>query len=104
MQRDHFRHHSYLNKPYLVLVESGSGRAAAYDAADQLLTEDASGELVRFALQHHVHSETVDDLHAWTPERRLPSWVTERALRQCRLYWLRDGWSKFRDLLETPDA
>lgn len=104
MQLDHFRHHSRLNKPYLVLVEPDSGRAAAYDAAEQLLTEQASGELVRFALQRHVHSETLDDMHPWTAERRLPSWATERALRNCRLYWLRDGWSKFRDLLETPDA
>src|SRR5262245_54556331 len=104
MQPDPFRHHSRLNKPYLVLVESSSGRAAAYDAGDRLLTEQASGALVQCALQRHVHSECWDELQPWTALRPAPSWADERAMRNCRLYWLRDGWSKFRDLLETPDA
>lgn len=104
MPPDPFRHHSRLNKPYLVLVDAASGRAAAYDAGDRLLTEQASGELIEFALTRHVHSEPWDGLQPWGVLREPPSWADEHAMRHCRLYWLRDGWTKFRDLLETPDA
>ena len=104
MQFDPFRHHSRLNKPYLVLVDTASGRAAAYDAGERLLTEQASGALVQFALNRHVHSEPWDDLQHWTALREPPSWADDLAVRQCRLYWQRDAWSKYRDLLETPDA
>ena len=99
-----FPHVSRLKKPYLVLVEPRTGRAAAYDEQQRLLTEQASEHLVGFALQRHVHSERWDALLQDAAHPQPPSWAaTPEQLGQCTLYWLRDSWSKFRDLLETPD-
>ncbi len=104
MNADPFLHAARLNKPYLVLWEPASGQAAAYDAHNRLLTEQASAALVEFALQRHVHSEPWDELHEVATDWHPPSWARDATLNGCTLYWLRDGWSKFRDLLETPDA
>ena len=92
-----------IEKPYLVLVEPKSGRAAAYDIHNRLLTDEASAELVAFALSRHVHSEPWDELKDPAFDRALPRWAHDASLRGCTLYWLRNGWSKFRDLLDTPD-
>lgn len=104
METDPFPHTARVNKPYVVLLESASGRAAAYDAQHRLVTENASAELVNFALRRHVHSEPWDDVNYVALNHRPPSWAGEAAMGRCTLYWLRDGWSKVRDLLETPDA
>ncbi|MBN9205581.1 MULTISPECIES: hypothetical protein [Methylibium] len=93
-----------IEKPYLVLLEPASGRAAAYDAQNRLLTDRASERLVAFALERHVHSEYWDDLKDLGMPRQRPSWAPGDNLSGCTLYWLRNGWSKFRDLLDTPDA
>ena len=103
MQTDPFLHTARINKPYLVLLEPGSGRAAAYDGQHRLLTDHPSTALVAFALRRHVYCEAWDELS----EPRLvepPGWARADTMAGCTLYWLRDGWSKFRDLLETPDA
>lgn len=104
MDADPFLHGARINKPYMVLWEPGSGLAAAYDAHLRLLTERPSAELVAFARERHVHSEPWDELHEVAQTCPPPSWAREVPLNRCTLYWLRDGWSKFRDLLETPDA
>lgn len=93
-----------LEKPYLVLLEPASGRAAAYDVQNRLLTDQASAALVAFALQRHVHSEPWDELKDLGFRRQPPSWAPDDSLSGCTLYWLRNGWTKFRDLLDTPDA
>ena len=103
MAPDPFAHISRLNKPYLLLLEPGSGRAAAYDDQHRLLTEQASAALVGFALDRHVHCERWEELHYVAVHPEPPSWARPEMLAHCTLYWLRDSWSKFRDLLETPD-
>ena len=100
---DPFPHVSRLKKPYLLLLEPGSGRAAVYDEQHRLTTEQASPALVGFALQRHVHSERWEELHYVNVHPAPPSWATPELLADCTLYWLRDSWSKVRDLLETPD-
>lgn len=92
-----------IDKPYLLLLEPQSGRAAAYDVHNRLLTDAASAELVAFALQRHVHSEPWDELKDPAFQRQPPSWAPDTSLTGCTLYWLRNGWSKFRDVLDTPD-
>ena len=104
MQSDPSPHTARINKPYVVLLEPASGRAAAYDAQHRLVTEHASPELVSFALRRHVHSEPWDELNYVVLNHQPPGWARGAAMSQCTLYWLRDGWSKVRDLLETPDS
>ncbi|HEX7382813.1 MAG TPA: hypothetical protein VF291_00775 [Burkholderiaceae bacterium] len=104
MAVDPFPHLSRLRKPYLVLHEPETGRAAAYDDEHRLVTEHASPALVGYALSRHVHSERWDDLRYVDVQPPPPSWACPEQLGRCTLYWLRDGWTKFRDLLETPDA
>lgn len=104
MYADPFLHSARINKPYMLLWEPTSGQAAAYDAHLRLVTERASAELVAFAQQRHVHCEPWDELQGGVQNCPLPSWAGDATLKRCTLYWLRDGWSKFRDLLETPDA
>ncbi len=105
MQADPFLHFARVNKPYVLLWEPDSGRAAAYDACLRLVTEQPSAALVDFALKRHVHSEPWDELQGGALGGALPpSWAQQVSLSRCRLYWLRDGWSKLRDLLDTPDA
>ncbi len=105
MQADPFLHFARVNKPYVLLWEPDSGRAAAYDACHRLVTEQPSAALVDFALKRHVHSEPWDELQSGAlGGAEPPSWAQQVSLSRCRLYWLRDGWSKLRDLLDTPDA
>lgn len=104
MQADPFPHSARINKPYMVLLEPVSGHSAAYDAQHRLVTDHASPELVSFALRRHVHSEPWDDLNYEVLNHQPPGWVRDVSLNRCVLYWLRDGWSKVRDLLETPDS
>ena len=99
-----FPHVSRLKKPYLVLLEPRTGRAAAYDEQQRPLTEEASAHLVGFALERHVHCERWDALLQDAAHPQPPSWASSpEQLGGCTLYWLRDSWSKFRDVLETPD-
>jgi hypothetical protein len=105
MGADSFLHVSRLRKPYLVLIEPETGRAAAYDEDHRLVTEEASPALVGYALKRHVHSERWEEAeYVCSPHPQPPSWALPSERSKLRLYWLRDSWSKFRDLLETPDA
>ena len=105
MGADSFLHVSRLRKPYLVLLEPETGRAAAYDEEHRLVTEEASSALVGYALERHVHSERWEEAeYVCSPHPQPPSWALPSQRSKLRLYWLRDSWSKFRDLLETPDA
>lgn len=105
MGADSFLHVSRLRKPYLVLLEPETGRAAAYDEEHRLVTEEASPALVGYALKRHVHSERWEEAeYVCSPHPQPPSWALPSQRSKLRLYWLRDSWSKFRDLLETPDA
>ena len=105
MGADSFLHVSRLRKPYLVLLEPETGRAAAYDEEHRLVTEEASPALVGYALERHVHSERWEEAeYVCSPHPQPPSWAQPSQRSRLRLYWLRDSWSKFRDLLETPDA
>jgi hypothetical protein len=105
MDADPFLHVSRIKKPYLVLLEPASGRAAAYDEEHRLVTEQASAALIGFALNRHVHSERWEEAeYVCSPHPQPPSWALPGKRSNLRLYWLRDSWSKFRDLLETPDA
>lgn len=104
MDADPFLHHARINKPYVVLWAPDSGQAAAYDARFRLVTEQPSEALLAFARERHVHAEPWDDYHSGLLSEQPPSWLNALPQSRCTLYWLRDGWSKFRDLLETPDA
>ena len=88
-----------------MLIETGTGRAAAYDEEHRLVTEHASPALVGYALERHVHSERWEEAeYVCSPHPQPPSWALPSQRSKLRLYWLRNSWSKFRDLVETPDA
>lgn len=86
--------------PYLLLLQPGQQRGAAYDIGHRLLTADASPKLIAWALQHRVHAASWDDgrdVHNPLPR---PTWVPQGSLAGWQLLWLRDE-STPDDLLRT---
>ena len=76
--------------PYTLLLDPETGRAAAYNSTNQLITELASKELVAFALANARQDLPFDVVgHAATPTRRPPpSWATVDVQERMRLIWI----------------
>jgi hypothetical protein len=88
--------------PYVVLVDPGSGRGAAYSAQHRLLVEEASAALLRFARERHVHAAAWQDeldVH-WHRERA--AWMPVGSLQGWQLYWLRNDGSRPEHLRAIP--
>ncbi|MEG2047310.1 MAG: hypothetical protein RR100_10720 [Comamonas sp.] len=76
--------------PYTVLLDPETGRAAAYNATNQLITAQASEKLMAFALAN-VKQDVPFDVagHAATPTRRPPpAWATAEVQARMRLIWI----------------
>lgn len=76
--------------PYTLLLDPETGRAAAYNSTNQLITERASKELVTFALANARQDLPFDVAgHAATPTRRPPpAWATAEVQERMRLIWI----------------
>lgn len=76
--------------PYTLLLDPDTGRAAAYNSTNKLITELASKELVAFALANARQDLPFDVAgHAATPTRRPPpSWATAEVQERMRLIWI----------------
>lgn len=76
--------------PYTLLLDPETGKAAAYNATNQLITADASKALITYAL-NHVKQDLPFDVqgHAATPARRPPpAWATAEIQARMRLIWI----------------
>lgn len=76
--------------PYTLLLDPETGKAAAYNATNQLITADASKQLIAFALDN-VKQDLPFDVagHAATPTRRPPpAWATAEIQPRLRLIWI----------------
>ena len=76
--------------PYTLLLDPETGRAAAYNSTNQLITATASKELVAFALANARQDLAFDVAgHAATPTRRPPpAWATAEVQERMRLIWI----------------
>lgn len=76
--------------PYTLLLDPETGRAAAYNSTNQLITDQASQELIEFTLAHIKQDLEFDVAgHAATPTRRPPpAWATPEVQARLRLIWL----------------
>ena len=76
--------------PYTLLLDPETGRAAAYNSTNQMITELASKELVAFALANARQNLAFDVAgHAATPTRRPPpAWATAEVQERLRLIWI----------------
>lgn len=77
--------------PYSLLLDVQTMRAAAYTNNHRLITEQASDELVQFALANISHQAAFDrEMHepdsGW---RRLPLWATDDLLDQLTIIWIK---------------
>ena len=92
--------------PYTLLLDPETGRAAAYNSTNQLLTELASKELVAFALANARQDLPFDVAgHAATPTRRPPpAWATIDVQERMRLIWIQhpDSQAPASEWLEIP--
>ena len=94
-----------MKKPYVVLVDPASGRGAPYNGQHKLMAQDASTELLLFALEKHVKAEDWDDALDAHFKRQRAGWMPEGSLAGWRLYWLRDGSTPNEVVIAaTPDA
>lgn len=76
--------------PYTLLLDPETGRAAAYNSTNQLITDSASKALVKYALDN-VKQDLAFDVegHAATPLRRPPpAWATAEIQARMRLIWI----------------
>lgn len=76
--------------PYTLLLDPETGKAAAYNATNQLITANASPELIAF-VQANVKQDVPFDVegHAATPTRRPPpAWATPEIQARMRLIWI----------------
>ena len=80
--------------PYTVLLDSETGRAAAYDGTHRLITENASEALVTLAQQPGKNTQP------WNAKERalgaqdrhsLPAWATPEVQARLQLIWVRQG-------------
>lgn len=67
----------------------------------ELLVDQASDELMRFAREHHTLKRAFDAEKSLLP---LPSWLKTDMLGDCVLYWLRDGSSSDTHVRAIPAA
>jgi hypothetical protein len=76
--------------PYTLLFDPETGKAAAYNATNQLITADASKALIAYAMDN-IKQDLVFDVegHAATPTRRPPpAWATAEVQARMRLIWI----------------
>ncbi|MGN1055910.1 MAG: hypothetical protein ACI4QS_04245 [Comamonas sp.] len=76
--------------PYTLLLDPETGKAAAYNATNQLITANASQALIDYALRN-VKQDLAFDVegHAATPTRRPPpAWATAEIQPRLRLIWI----------------
>ena len=100
---DHFPYVKRMRKPYRLLFDPVSGRGVAYDHGHRVIADQASAELIAFALDRHVLKQPWDDdKDRFMPMPR-PAWVPAGSLRGWHLYWLRDERSTAQHLRDTPD-
>lgn len=90
-------------KPYVLLWDPSSGRAAVYDHGHRLMHALASPALVAFARARAAQAQPWDDdADAHFGRERAP-WMPAGSLQGWVLYWLRDARSTAQHLRETPD-
>lgn len=76
--------------PYTLLLDPETERAAAYNSTNQLITANASKELIAYTLAN-VKQDVPFDVagHAATPNRRPPpAWATPDIQERMRLIWI----------------
>jgi hypothetical protein len=76
--------------PYTLLLDPETGKAAAYNATNQLITADASKELIAYVMDNVKQDLPFDvEGHAATPTRRPPpAWATAEIQARMRLIWI----------------
>lgn len=90
-------------KPYRLLRDPVSGRAAAYDGANQMVAPVASEALVEFALRHYVDAAPWDaEVDRICPLVRA-HWMPRGDLDGWMIYWLRNGSSSLEHVSKIPD-
>lgn len=92
-----------LKKPFWLLLCPVTGRSAAYSLFGDLLFEDVSTDLVRFAQTHAVSVGRIGDIHGHSRPRKNPSWFTPADPERCFLYRLRDERTPTEIVRTTPD-
>lgn len=86
--------------PYSLLIDPQLQRAAAYTLNHLLITEEASQELIRFALKNadQVRLFSVAEYKAHPHRRPLPTWAVDDVLERLQIVWIK------RPNGDAPDA
>ena len=93
--------------PLILLFDPQEDRAAAYDAANVRITDHASAELIRYALQKKFRQAAYDPerVKRNPPDwRSLPVWATPAIQKRLQVIWVRSGFETEGELKNIPSA
>ncbi len=88
-------------KPYYLVVHLATGQAAVYDRKYQKMFDDASSQLINFAMNHHTQVQKGFGLTL--PEQQ-PTWMKPGMEAECIGYHVYSDASSTRYIGEIPEG
>lgn len=88
-------------KPYYLIVHPATGQAAVYDRGYKKMFDDASSQLISFAMEHHT--QVREDFNLTLPDQQ-PIWMKPGMETECIGYHLYSDTSSTRSIGEIPEG
>jgi hypothetical protein len=86
--------------PYCLVMSKMGKYQAVYNRKYELIAENASAQLVAFALEHHTQRQQG---FTFTEELQQPYWMTESLAPECWVYHLYSDLTSIADRERIPD-
>lgn len=102
----HLTHLDRQKRPYVLLHDPQTGRAAAYTNNHRLIAAEATKKLIEYALANQAHAAPFDPSAHDDAVRQLPAWAQPQDLPRMQLVWIRrpTGDAPDEDWLAIPAA
>jgi len=91
--------------PLILLLDPLEEKAAAYDASNGCITDQASPELIRYALKKKYRQAAFDAerVKRNPPDwRSMPKWATPAIQERLQVVWVRSGFETDAELRTVP--
>ena len=84
-------------------MSTETGETAVYSVHGELMADEATDELVTFAVEHFVDLASWRDVRGPMRPQQMATWMNEQRANRCVLFALRDLYTPTKTVISTPE-